>query len=213
MQKYAQNMQLICSAPWLCLLCENMQKYAKNMQLYARYANMIFICKICTPHFADGLHVPSWRRPQYEPPAAWAVRALRSVGHASLIRHVHSGWPPRHGFKKACEPEARVHLPATRRLAVDDLMYLSIMPRWQLSRHWSSVEPWSGQYSLQAAVASPVQLGLWGRLPLRGAGIRVAPAARTWRTCRGGGRACRWACLGRAIKPVGPKLSDPSRSD
>ena len=54
MQKYAQNMQLICSAPWLCLLCENMQKYAKNMQLYARYANMIFICKICTPHFADG---------------------------------------------------------------------------------------------------------------------------------------------------------------
>ena len=31
-------------------ICKNMQK----MQLYARYANMIFICKICTPHFADG---------------------------------------------------------------------------------------------------------------------------------------------------------------
>ena len=31
-------------------ICKNMQK----MQLYARYANMIFICKICTPHLADG---------------------------------------------------------------------------------------------------------------------------------------------------------------
>ena len=31
-------------------ICKNMQK----MQLYARYANMIFICKICTPHFAYG---------------------------------------------------------------------------------------------------------------------------------------------------------------
>ena len=59
-----------------------MQKYAKNMQLYARYANMIFICKICTPHFADV--VTLWYPLQKKIPAGgnhakpfgWAVSEL-----------------------------------------------------------------------------------------------------------------------------------------
>ena len=111
MQKYAKNMQLICSAPWLCLLCENMQKYAKNMQLYARYANMIFICKICTPHFADaavadvaaagcslhGIHAaraaPAGRR-QAEPPGpspqGWRERRHEAPpGRGFLRRRAH----------------------------------------------------------------------------------------------------------------------------
>ena len=37
-------------------ICKNMPKICKK---YARYANMIFICKICTPHFADALYMNS----------------------------------------------------------------------------------------------------------------------------------------------------------
>ena len=52
-KKYASNMQrpMIMPPMW------KYGKICKNMQLYARYANMIFICKICTPHFADDVQI------------------------------------------------------------------------------------------------------------------------------------------------------------
>ena len=58
--KICKNMHKICNkyaAPHdydyasYAKICKNMPKICKK---YARYANMIFICKICTPHFAYG---------------------------------------------------------------------------------------------------------------------------------------------------------------
>ena len=54
MQKYAIYMQKYVTNPLVWTLSENMQKYAQYMQLYAKYVDMKYICKICTPHFADG---------------------------------------------------------------------------------------------------------------------------------------------------------------
>ena len=54
MQKYAQNMHQICSALWLCLLCENMQTKCKKYAIICKICQHDFLCKISTPHFADG---------------------------------------------------------------------------------------------------------------------------------------------------------------
>ena len=45
----------------LLLIVGNMRNMQYNMQQYAKYANTISICRICTPHFADArsrLQVP-----------------------------------------------------------------------------------------------------------------------------------------------------------
>ena len=47
-------MHKICSDP-MFLLCIHMHLYAQNMQIYVKYVIMKFICKICTPHFADAI--------------------------------------------------------------------------------------------------------------------------------------------------------------
>ena len=39
---------------FLLLIVGNMRNMEYNMQQYAKYANTISICRICTPHFADG---------------------------------------------------------------------------------------------------------------------------------------------------------------
>ena len=39
---------------FLLLIVGNMRNMQYNMQQYAKYANTISICRICTPHFADG---------------------------------------------------------------------------------------------------------------------------------------------------------------
>ena len=38
---------------FLLLIVGNMRNMQYNMQQYAKYANTISICRICTPHFAD----------------------------------------------------------------------------------------------------------------------------------------------------------------
>ena len=38
---------------FLLLIVGNMLNMQYNMQQYAKYANTISICRICTPHFAD----------------------------------------------------------------------------------------------------------------------------------------------------------------
>ena len=40
---------------FLLLIVGNMRNMQYNMQQYAKYANTISICRICTPHFADEL--------------------------------------------------------------------------------------------------------------------------------------------------------------
>ena len=52
--KYAKNMQKYAVTAYVFLLCNHMHLYAKNMQIYVKYVSMKYICKICTPHFADG---------------------------------------------------------------------------------------------------------------------------------------------------------------
>ena len=40
---------------FLLLIVGNMRNMQYNMQQYAKYANTISICRICTPHFADDM--------------------------------------------------------------------------------------------------------------------------------------------------------------
>ena len=45
---------------FLLLIVGNMRNMQYNMQQYAKYSNTISVCRICTPHFADG---EEWRGP------------------------------------------------------------------------------------------------------------------------------------------------------
>ena len=60
MQKCAKTMQKLCTNMHKYARPRNIEKHAKyvqkmckNMQTYAKYAIEDFICRICTPHFAD----------------------------------------------------------------------------------------------------------------------------------------------------------------
>ena len=54
MHKICKNMQKYAVTSEVFLLCIHLLLYARNMQIYVKYLSMKFICKICTPHFADG---------------------------------------------------------------------------------------------------------------------------------------------------------------
>ena len=43
---------------FLLLIVGNMRNMQYDMQQYAKYANTISICRICTPHFADVVPPP-----------------------------------------------------------------------------------------------------------------------------------------------------------
>ena len=53
MHKICINMQKYAVTPLVFILCIHMHLYSQNMEIYAKYVSMKFICKICTPHFAD----------------------------------------------------------------------------------------------------------------------------------------------------------------
>ena len=52
---------------FLLLIVGNMRNMQYNMQQYAKYANTISICRICTPHFADGVQLSIYFWPKYIP--------------------------------------------------------------------------------------------------------------------------------------------------
>ena len=58
---------------FLLLIVGNMRNMQYNMQQYAKYANTISICRICTPHFAD-----------VQDPLSLAAHSLRDSEGASV---------------------------------------------------------------------------------------------------------------------------------
>ncbi len=95
MHKYEKNMQYI-------LFQRNMQKYSKICKLYAcymqkhaKYAIMIFICKICTTIHSQALHEPLATAVcgQRKPSAAEAVDP-RTLDQCPLVTAARAGAGP-----------------------------------------------------------------------------------------------------------------------